>query len=62
MRLKVVDILGRAGEIGVGVDHDVFREMDMGRMRGLMKSPVVVDCKDMFDKGGGVVYLGIEKE
>ena len=48
-------------ELVESADHDSFREMDMGRMRGLMKSPVVVDCKDMFDKGGGVVYLGIEK-
>ncbi|MBE9593703.1 MAG: nucleotide sugar dehydrogenase, partial [Proteobacteria bacterium] len=43
------------------VDHDSFREMEMGRMRGLMKSPVVVDCKNVFDKGSGVVYLGIGK-
>jgi UDP-N-acetyl-D-glucosamine dehydrogenase len=43
------------------VDHDSFREMVMRRMRGLMKSPVVVDCKNTFDKGSGVVYLGIGK-
>ena len=43
------------------VDHDVFREKEMGWMRGLMGSPVVVDCKNTFDKGSGVVYLGIGK-
>jgi UDP-N-acetyl-D-glucosamine dehydrogenase len=45
------------------VDHDVFKEkeMEMRRMRGLMKSPVVVDCKNAFGKGSGVVYLGIGK-
>jgi UDP-N-acetyl-D-mannosaminuronate dehydrogenase len=43
------------------VDHDVFREMEMGRMKELMMSPVVVDCKNTFDKGSGVVYLGIGK-
>jgi UDP-N-acetyl-D-glucosamine dehydrogenase len=43
------------------VDHDVFRKMEMGWMRGLMKSPVVVDCKNVFDNGSGVVYLGIGK-
>ena len=41
------------------VDHDVFREMEMGRMKELMTSPVVVDCKNAFDKGSEVVYLGI---
>jgi UDP-N-acetyl-D-glucosamine dehydrogenase len=43
------------------VDHDVFKEKRMGWMRGLMKSPVVVDCKNTFDKGSEVVYLGIGK-
>ena len=43
------------------VENDVFREMKMGRMRELMNSPVVVDCKNTFDKGSGVVYLGIGK-
>jgi UDP-glucose 6-dehydrogenase len=39
-------------------DHDSFREMEMGRMRGLMKSPVVVDCKNIFDKGSGGCLFG----
>ena len=43
------------------VDHDSFREMEMRRIVELMGSPVVVDCKNMFDKGSGVVYLGIGK-
>jgi UDP-N-acetyl-D-glucosamine dehydrogenase len=43
------------------VDHDLFREMEMGRMRGLMKSPVVVDCKNLFDESDNVIYLGIGK-
>ena len=43
------------------VDHDVFEEKEMGRMRGLMKSPVVVDCKNAFKGTANVVYLGIGK-
>jgi UDP-N-acetyl-D-glucosamine dehydrogenase len=43
------------------VDHDVFRKMEMERMKELMDSPVVVDCKNVFDNGSGVVYLGIGK-
>jgi UDP-N-acetyl-D-glucosamine dehydrogenase len=43
------------------VDHDVFREMEMEQIKELMGSPVVVDCKNLFDKGSGVVYQGIGK-
>ena len=43
-------------------DHDSFREMDMGRMRGLMKSPVVVDCKNVFKDLLDDVYFGIGKD
>jgi UDP-N-acetyl-D-glucosamine dehydrogenase len=49
------------------VDHDVFREMEMRRMKELMElmaSPVVVDCKNLFDgnkKMDIVIYLCIGK-
>ena len=43
------------------VDHDVFRGIEMEEIKELMGSPVVVDCKNTFDKGSGVVYLGIGK-
>jgi UDP-N-acetyl-D-glucosamine dehydrogenase len=43
------------------VDHDVFRELEMGRMRELMRSPVVVDCKNLFYEDSDVIYLGIGK-
>ena len=43
------------------VDHDVFKEKGMEEIKELMGSPVVVDCKNLFDEGSGVVYLGIGK-
>ena len=43
------------------VDHDMFRKMKMERIRELMNSSVIVDCKNLFDEGGEVVYLGIGK-
>lgn len=43
------------------VDHDVFKGIEMEQMKELMTSPVVVDCKNMFDKSSGVVYQGIGK-
>ena len=43
------------------VDHDVFRGISMETVKGLMASPVIVDGKNLFDGGEGIVYLGIGK-
>jgi len=43
------------------VDHDVFRGISVGTVKGLMASPVVVDGKNLFAGGEGIVYLGIGK-
>jgi UDP-N-acetyl-D-glucosamine dehydrogenase len=42
-------------------DHDVFREISLETMKEKMASPVIVDGKNMFDGGEGIVYLGIGK-
>ena len=44
------------------VDHDVFRGLSVETVKGLMASPVVVDGKNLFAGGEGVVYLGIGKK
>ncbi len=43
------------------VDHDVFRGISLETVKGLMASPVVVDGKNLFEGGEGIVYLGIGK-
>jgi len=43
------------------VDHDKFRDISLEALKGLMASPVVVDGKNLFAGGEGVVYLGIGK-
>ena len=43
------------------VDHDVFRGISVETVKGLMASPVVVDGKNLFAGGEGIVYLGIGK-
>ena len=43
------------------VDHDAFRRISMETLKRLMASPVVVDGKNLFAGGEGVVYLGIGK-
>ncbi|MCK8517542.1 UDP binding domain-containing protein [Methanoculleus sp. 7T] len=43
------------------VDHDMFRGISMETVKGLMASQVVVDGKNLFAGGEGVVYLGIGK-
>ena len=43
------------------VDHGVFRGISVETVKGLMASPVVVDGKNLFAGGEGIVYLGIGK-
>lgn len=43
------------------VDHDVFRGISVETVKGLMASPGVVDGKNLFEAGVGIVYLGIGK-
>lgn len=43
------------------VDHDLFREISVETMKGLMASPVIMDRKNLFTRGEGIVYLGIGK-
>jgi len=39
----------------------VFRGISVETVKGLMASPVVVDGKNLFAGGEGIVYLGIGK-
>ncbi|WP_340817884.1 nucleotide sugar dehydrogenase [Methanolobus sp. WCC4] len=43
------------------VDHTIFKEIDLRNVARLMKSPVIVDCKNVFSDMDGFVYLGIGK-
>ncbi len=43
------------------VNHDVFQGIRVETMKRLMASPVVVDGKNLFEGGEGIVYLGIGK-
>lgn len=43
------------------VDHDLYRGISLEKLRGLMASPVVVDGKNLFTGGEGIVYRGIGK-
>jgi len=43
------------------VDHDVFWGISVETLKRLMALPVVVDGKNLFAGGEGIVYLGIGK-
>jgi UDP-N-acetyl-D-glucosamine dehydrogenase len=58
---SVVDALRDVDCAVFVVDHDVFREIEMERMKELMGSPVVVDCKNVFKGKNNIAYLGIGK-
>ena len=40
-------------------DHDVFRELDLVKHLYLMRSPIIIDCKNLFNDLDGAIYLGI---
>jgi UDP-N-acetyl-D-mannosaminuronic acid dehydrogenase len=44
-------------------DHSVFKEINLRRAKALMRHPVIVDCRNIFDsaKVQGFVYLGLGK-
>ena len=42
------------------VDHDAFWGISVETVKGLMASPVVVDGKNLFAGGEGIVYPGLE--
>jgi UDP-N-acetyl-D-glucosamine dehydrogenase len=42
-------------------DHDLFKELDLGKSLCLMRSPVIIDCKNLFNELDGTMYLGIVK-
>jgi UDP-N-acetyl-D-glucosamine dehydrogenase len=43
------------------VDHSVFKNIDLNRLKLLMRTPVVVDGKNVFDTIEGFYYYGIGK-
>ncbi len=43
------------------VDHDQFRALDLSSIVQQMRSPVIVDCKNLFTPSDAYVYLGLGK-
>jgi UDP-N-acetyl-D-glucosamine dehydrogenase len=43
------------------VDHNLFRNIKVVHIRELIESPVIIDCKNIFDAEDGIGYLGIGK-
>jgi len=43
------------------VDHDSFRDLDIQKVCKLMKYPICIDCKNLFQKVDNLIYFGIGK-
>jgi len=43
------------------IDHDCYKEVELKEYTAVMASPVVIDCKNMYCDGPGLIYLGIGK-
>lgn len=42
-------------------DHDSFRDLDINEVCKLMKYPICIDCKNLFQKVDNLIYYGIGK-
>ncbi|HVP24592.1 MAG TPA: nucleotide sugar dehydrogenase [Methanomicrobiales archaeon] len=43
------------------VDHDEFKGKKIQDLAGLMRTPVVIDCRNLFGEAPGIIYRGIGK-
>lgn len=43
------------------IDHDDFKKLEMKTLCNIMKTPIIIDCKNLFEYEEGVIYLGIGK-
>ncbi len=58
---NIEDALKGADCVIFVVDHDQFKKLNSGDFTKLMKSPVVVDCKNIFSSTTNIQYLGLGK-
>ena len=58
---KIEDALKDADCAVFVVDHDQFNKLDIDDIIKLMKSPVIVDCKNIFYSINNIEYLGLGK-
>ncbi len=43
------------------VDHDAFRDIDLKKLARGMRSPVIIDCKNLSGPMPGIIYVGLGK-
>jgi UDP-N-acetyl-D-glucosamine dehydrogenase len=43
------------------VDHDQFKELKLTRIKNVMKNPLIIDCKNIFNPIDGFIYIGLGK-
>jgi UDPglucose 6-dehydrogenase len=48
-----------ASAVVVMTEWDVFRTLDLGRVRSLMREPIIIDCRNIYDPDD-LVRLGFE--
>jgi UDP-N-acetyl-D-glucosamine dehydrogenase len=41
------------------VDHDQFKALELAIVKKVMNSPVIIDCKNIFNSPGDVIYIGL---
>jgi UDP-N-acetyl-D-glucosamine dehydrogenase len=41
------------------VDHDQFKALELTIVKKVMNSPVIIDCKNIFNAPGDAIYIGL---
>ena len=60
-RVSAEEAASHADCIVFTVDHAVFKKMDLEKLKSLMRTPIIVDGKNVFDTVEGFSYYGIGK-
>ncbi|MGC1121509.1 MAG: nucleotide sugar dehydrogenase [Candidatus Methanofastidiosia archaeon] len=59
--LSLDDAASNADCVVFTVDHTTFRNIDLHHLKKIMKTPIIVDGKNVFDNPEGFYYYGIGK-
>jgi UDPglucose 6-dehydrogenase len=59
--LSLDDAASNADCVVFTVDHTTFRNIDLHHLKKIMRTPIIVDGKNVFDNPEGFYYYGIGK-
>lgn len=58
---RIEDALNKSDCAVFVTDHDLSRNLNLANFKHLVRSPVIVGCKNLFNQPEDFIYLGIGK-